>query len=269
MKYRSILSLGILLATTGFIAQAQTPGQVLAVSANVAGTLTNNSARLDGCPTLVCTTNMVTFSRCYTNCEWKWVCTTNGSGDVQCTNVQVCGVHCFTNTFPEITCTNVFSTPTTLTLKQSLTGTISSDGCDELGGFNFVFQASFYTTLRTNDWRGSHFGSFKILDGTNVVVYGGLTGINGAGTHRGLEPCGICNHLEGTLRGVYVGSGPLRGSRVQAAYSGNLTDVTCPSTTAPQGAIAMGIEGLATIPCFSIFEPRPGVTEKPTAATDE
>jgi hypothetical protein len=252
MKSKSILSISVLLLSSALLAKAQ-PGAMLAFSRNVTGTVTNNSERLGGCPTKVCTTNIVTFNHCYTNCYEKLVCTTNG-GVVTCTNVLVCVVKCFTNTFPVITCTNEFLNPTTVNISQTLDGTIATDGCDELAGLsNAVFHASIYANLRTNDWRGTHFGSFKIISGTNVVAFGGLTGINGAGSHRGLEPCAICNHLEGTLQGQIVESGPLHGAKIQAAYAGNFMNVSCPSTNAPQGAVSLGIEGVVVIPCFTFF----------------
>src|SRR5438105_6314957 len=209
MKYNSIVLITVLLLAGSLSApgQAVVPGEMLAVSENVIGTITNNSMRPGGCPTLICTTNIVTFRHCYTNCYQKLICNTNGSGQVQCTNVLVCDVHCYTNTFPEITCTNQFLNPTTVNINQSLNGIIIADGCDQLAGLfptNAVLHAALYANLRTNDWRGSHFGSFKIVSGTNVVAFGGMTGLNGAGSHRGLDPCAICNHLEGTLNGQIV-----------------------------------------------------------------
>ena len=254
MRWSVLIVLGL-----GLAAQAQpvVPGEILAFSQNVVGTLTNNSVRPGGCPTLVCTTNPVTFTRCYTNCYTHLVCTTNAAGQVQCTNVLVCKVHCYTNTFPKITCTNEFLAPTRVSVSQRVSGLLTSDGCDELAALfpsNAVFETEIFATLRTNDWRGWHHGSFKILAGTNVVARGALSGINGAGSHRGLEPCALCNHLEGTLRGQITQSGPLHGATIQAAYAGNLTDVTCPSAAVPEGAIALGIEGVVVIPCLRFFE---------------
>jgi hypothetical protein len=253
MKLKSMLPITAVLLGSSLIAGAQ-PGEMFAFSRNLDGELTISSTRPGGCGTLVCTTNMVTSTFCYTNCYEKLVCTTNAStGQLQCTNVRVCDVRCFTNTFPEITCTNEFLNPTTVSLGESLIGGLTIAGCDELGGeTNLVFQARISATLRTNDWRGSHFGTFKILSGTNVIAFGGMTGVNGSGSHRGLEPCAICNHIEGTLQGQIVQSGPLWGARLQAAYAGNLPNVSCPSTNAPQGAISLGIEGDVIVPCFTL-----------------
>src|SRR5205807_3013080 len=129
MKYLSILSVSVLLTGSPLatLAQPPAPGQMLALSQNVIGTITNNIVRPGGCPTLVCTTNIVTFNHCYTNCYEKLVCNTNANGQVQCTNVLVCDVHCYTNTFPRITCTNEFLNPTTVNINQSLTGIVSAD----------------------------------------------------------------------------------------------------------------------------------------------
>lgn len=269
-----VVCTGVFLVSSSLsaLAQSVTPGATLALSRNVSGTVTIYSVRPTGCPTLVCTTNLVSFTNCFTNCYWKLICTTNAStGQISCTNTLVCVPHCYTNSFPRVTCTNVFSTPTAVVVNQSLSGGISvNGGCDELNGLfssNAVFQAHLYTTLRTNDWLGSHIGSFKIIDGTNVVAYGSLNGINGGGSHRGLEACALCNHLEGTLNGQIVAGGPLHGARIQATYAGNLTDVTCPSANVPQGAISLGIEGAVVIPCFQFFqEPISAITPTGTAA---
>jgi len=275
MKYKTMLPLTLLWLAAGLATQAQpvAPGEMLALSRNVTGQLTINSMRPGGCATLVCTTNIVTFNHCYTNCYEKLVCTTNATtGQLQCTNVLVCNVRCFTNTFPEITCSNEFLNPATVTLNEALSGAVTINGCDELGGAsNLVFQARIYATLRTNDWRGSHLGSFKILSGTNLIAFGGMTGINGAGSHRGLEPCAICNHLEGTLQGQILQSGPLQGARIQAAYAGNLPNVSCPASSAPQGAIALGLEGEVIVPCFtfSTFDPVVGKLPPPPSPSTE
>src|SRR5262249_2903239 len=153
------------------------------------GTLTVNSSSPGGCPTRVCTTNLVTTTHCYTNCYWKLVCETNG-GTVRCTNVLVCTERCFTNTFPEITCTNQFLTPTSVNLRETLTAALGVNrGCDELDGLfpsNAVLQINLSSNLRSNDWRGAHAGIFKILDGTNIIAYGAASGANGVGSHRGL-----------------------------------------------------------------------------------
>jgi hypothetical protein len=228
-------------------------GSIHAVSLNMTGTATNASIRPGGCPTVVCTTNIVTINRCYTNCEPKFVCVTNAAGQVQCTNVLVCTTHCYTNTFPRITCTNEFLAPTRVELSQVVSGSINTDGCDELGSLfptNAVFEAVLLDTLRTNDWRGTHVGSFKILSGTNVFAYGVLDGLSGGGSHRGLEPCAICNHLEGTLRGQIVQAGALHGATLRASYAGGFVNASCPSGTAPNGALSLGIEGVVILPCF-------------------
>jgi len=249
MKKLLFLCASALLVTMS--SQAQ-PGQMLNFSENVAGMITNVSMRPNGCSTLVCTTNTVTEVFCYTNCYEKLVCRTNASGQLQCTNVLVCTTRCFTNTFPKITCTNVLSNPTTATIIQSLDGVIGPDGCNGLDGLlptNLVIHASLYANVRTNDWRGTHYGAFRIVSGTNVVAYGSLTGVNGAGSHRGLEPCAPCNHLEGTLSGQIVLSGPLHGAKIQAAYAGILPNVSCPASNAPQGPVMLGIEGVTVTPC--------------------
>src|SRR5260221_9983465 len=93
--------------------QAQTPGTMLGLSADVSGAVSVASVNPGGCPTRICTTNIVTYSHCYTNCYWKPVCTTNAAtGQIQCTNTLVCETRCYTNTFPRITCTNEFLNPT-------------------------------------------------------------------------------------------------------------------------------------------------------------
>jgi hypothetical protein len=251
MKNKSrmlLIAFGLLISIVSTQAQI-TPGSLLGLSRDVKGTLAVTSISPAGCPTRVCTTNLITSVR--TNCYWHLVCTTNVFGHLECTNKLICSVH--TNTFPQITCTNVFPTPTSVTTRETLTGAVTAHlPCDELDGLfptNATIQAILYTTLRTNDWRGSHSGSFKILDGTNLVAVGSLSGVNGVGTHRGLEDCAICNHLEGTLRGSIVLSGPLRGARIQAAYKGDLTGVVCPSTTVPQGDATFAIDGTVVTLC--------------------
>ncbi len=237
---------------------APAPGSMLGLSADVSGAVSVTSVSPGGCPTRICSTNIVTYSHCYTNCYWKPVCATNpATGQIQCTNTLVCESRCYTNTFPQVTCTNEFLNPTTVTVRETLSGTIAENpACDQLAGLfpsNAVFTASLYLNLRTNDWLGSHLGSFKIVAGTNVLAYGSLSGVNGAGSHRGLESCAICNHIEGTLRGLVVQSGPLRGARFQATYAGNVTGATCPSPNVPQGAVSLAIDGEAVIPCFPAF----------------
>jgi len=244
-----MLLIGCALVSSALPARSQiTPGSLLGLSRNVVGTLTVGAVNPGGCPTRVCTTNTVTVVR--TNCYYHLVCTTNVLGHLNCTNVLVCTVH--TSTFPQIHCTNVFLTPTDVTVREALTGAVTPNlACDELDGLfpsNSVIQAVLYATLRTNDWRGSHAGSFKILDGTNLVAVGSLSGVNGVGSHRGLEACALCNHLEGTLRGSIVQSGPLRGARIQASYSGNLA-VACPSPVVPQGDASLSIDGTVVTLC--------------------
>ena len=253
-----IVLIGCSLVSFGLKGRAQplTPGTMLGLSRDVDGTLTVNSVGPGGCPTRVCTTNVVTTTHCYTNCYYKLVCATNSAGQVQCTNILVCPVRCYTNTFPQITCTNEFLNPTTVIVHESLTGSITPNaGCDELDGLfptNATFEAAVYANLRTNDWRGSHSGSFRILDGTNVVAYGHLSGTGGAGSHRGLEACAPCNHIEGTLQGLVTQHGALRYARIQASYSAALPGVACPSADVPQGKISLAIEGTVVTPCFSL-----------------
>lgn len=259
MKKRIPLVILASLLSCGFTGLAQVPGTSLGFSRNVSGSLAVGSISPAACPTPVCTTNITTNTFCYTNCTWKLTCTTNVStGQVQCTNVLVCNTRCFTNVFPELQCTNVFLTPPTrVRVRETLSGAIAANAaCDELDGLfptNAAFQAIIYADLRTNDWRGSHFGSFTIIAGTNVVARGSMTGVNGVGSHRGLEPCSLCSHLEGSLRGVIVASGVLHGASIQATYAGNLTDVVCPSVDAPQGGVSLSIDGVTVIPCFRQF----------------
>ena len=250
----AMMAITCALASAGLTAQAQiTPGSVLGFSRDVKGTLAVNSVSPAGCPTQICTTNYVTSVHCYTNCFWRLVCTTNTAGDVHCTNVLVCPARCYTNTFPQVTCTNVFLDPTSLIAKEGLNGDITANApCDELDGLfpaNAVLHASLYANVRTNDWRGSHSGSFTILVGTNVVAVGSLSGVNGVGSHRGLEACALCNHLEGTLRGSITLSGPLHGARITASYSGDLPGVACPRADVPAGAISLSIDGTVVTAC--------------------
>jgi hypothetical protein len=170
---------------------------------------------------------------------------------------MVCNVHCYTNTFPKITCTNEFLSTNTAVVSEVINGGISADGCDELGAIlptNAVFHASLLETLRTNDWRGAHEGGFKITAGTNLVAFGRLRGVSGSGSHRGLEACGICNHLEGSLLGQIVVGGSLHGASIRATYSGNFVNAGCPAGAAPDGALSLGIEGVVVVPCPGVFE---------------
>ena len=238
---------------TASVTYAQSPGSILGFAGQVNGSVTVASTAPGGCPTLVCTTNMVTYSHCYTNTYWKLVCTTNAAGAIQCTNVPVTVTRCFTNTFPQITCTNVFQTPTSLTIKETLAGALTENAsCDQLSALftsNGMFQASLSLSVRINDWVGTHMGIFKILDGTNVLAYGSLSGVDGVSTASG-GTCAACNHLEGTLHGV-VTSGPLQGAKLTASYAADLTGVTCPSSDVPAGAVMMTIQGVGVIPCPS------------------
>jgi hypothetical protein len=76
-----------------------------------------------------------------------------------------------------------------------------------------------------------------------------MSGVNGVGTHRGLEGCALCNHIEGTLHGSIVTPGALRGGRIQASYRADLTDVKCPSPVIPQGALNVAIDGTVVTIC--------------------
>lgn len=236
---------------------AAAPGSLLTASGQVAGTMTVTSSTPGGCPTRVCTTNMVTFSRCFTNWIWKLVCTTNSAGMVQCTNVPTQVVHCYTNTFPEITCTNEFVAPSSEELSETFSGPLSAvAGCDQLFGMfpsNSVFNAVLHLNVRTNDWVGTESGTFKILSDTNLLAVGSLTGVTGLGTPVAGGPCGVCNHFEGTLFGAVLPAGPVPGARIQAAYAGDVTGVTCPATNAPAGAATLLINGVGSVPCFTPF----------------
>jgi len=107
--------------------------------------------------------------------------------------------------------------------------------------------------VRTNDWVGTHLGIFKILDGTNVLAYGSLNGVDGVSAAA--NSCGICGHLEGTLHGVVLAGGTLHGARLTASYVADVAGVNCPSPTVPQGAVTMTIQGVGVIPCFSFLSP--------------
>lgn len=246
----------LMFAGIAITARAQS-GSIHSLSLNMAGSATNTSVRPGGCPVLVCTTNIVTINRCFTNCEPRLICVTNANGGVTCSNTLVCKVFCYTNTFPEITCTNEFLAPTREMVNQLVRGGIGTDGCDELGTLfpsNAVFEAYLLETLRTNDWRGTHIGSFRILADTNVFATGILSGVDGAGSHHGLENCAICNHLEGLLRGTIWAPGALHGASIQATYAGNYANVACPSATPPDGALLLGIEGVTIVPCPRFFD---------------
>src|SRR5258708_4368802 len=218
----SVLTLiGLTLAGAGATGQAQ----ILGFAGEVNGAVSAGDILPTGCPTRICTTNIVTRSFCFTNWEWERICVTNAAGGVQCTNMLVSTVHCYTNTFPEITCTNVFLTPTGVAVRETLTGALSETlPCDQLTGLfpsDAVFEASLYVKLRTNDWVGKHTGFFRILSGTNVLAFGSLSGVNGVRTHALDESCALCNHFQGMLRGFVSESGPLHGINFEADYSAN------------------------------------------------
>ena len=260
MKRNLLLSIlmGGLIAGSGLAGLAQSnvpPGTMTGLSADVNGMVSVTSVSPGGCATRICTTNIVSYVHCYTNCNWHLVCTTNASG-VHCTNVLVCSPHCYTNTFPRVTCTNVILNPTFENVNETISGTIAENhACDELSGLfpsNAVFHAALVSKQRTNDWRGTHVGSFKIISGTNVLAYGSLSGLDGVGSHRGLEACSICDHLEGTLRGTVAATGPLHGASIKASYAGNQIGVSCPNTNAPQGSISLAIDGVVVTRCPSL-----------------
>lgn len=248
----SIIALAGML--TASISQGQTTGSILGFAGQATGSITVTSTNLGGCPTRVCTTNGISTNVfCFTNTFSKVVCTTNAAGAVDCTNVVVTEERCFTNIFPEIRCTNEFVGPTTLSLHETLTGALAESACDQVSALfpsNAVIQASLVVSVRTNDWAGTQVGFFKILDGTNVLAAGSMTGVNGV-------PCGSCNQFGGILHGTVLASGPLRGASLQAEYAGSLTGVTCPSAAIPQGAVALTIDGVAVVPCLSEFERMP------------
>jgi hypothetical protein len=195
-----------------------------------------------------CYTNSLGATVCYTNTHPQLTCTTNGTVTVTHCYTNIYSYVCTTNPVQRLVCSNDFSLATSVKLRQVVNGTITPNpDCDELGALvpsNAVFTAVLYTDLRKSDWRGLHTGSFKILDGTNTVAAGTLLGSNGVGSHGKLEACAPCNHLEGTLRGYILGTGPLHGALVQAAYAGDLPDVVCPSTDIPQGALAITLDGV-------------------------
>lgn len=261
-KNTHIIALVAISLATAFGAQGASSGSLLTASGQVAGTVTVTSSTPGGCPTIMCTTNMVTFSRCFTNWTWQRVCTTNSAGMVMCTNVPTQVVHCYTNTFPDIDCTNEFLSPSRAELSETLSGPLSAvAGCDQLFGMfpsNAVFDAVLHLDVRTNDWVGTENGTFKIMSDTNVLAVGSLTGVTGLGTPVAGGPCGVCNHFEGTLSGAVLPAGPVPGARIQAAYAGDLTGVTCPATNAPAGAVTLLINGVGAVPCFNAFHPFDG-----------
>src|SRR5437773_3146689 len=174
------------LATSASPSWAQTPGSILGLSAQVNGTLSVDSSNTSGCPTRSCTTNVTTRIQCLTNVVWKRVCTTNAAGVIQCTNVTLPVVRCYTNTFPKITCTNEILTPVSLAVSAKFSGAFAeTHPCNEIEfPSNAVFQAVLHFNLRTNDWVGTQEGTFNVLDGTNVLASGSMTGISGLRSHR-------------------------------------------------------------------------------------
>jgi hypothetical protein len=256
---RNTLSIALAAVTlaTANRAPGATPGSLLKASGEVAGTVTVTSSGPGGCPTRICTTNLVTFSHCFTNWTWQLVCTTNSAGVPQCTNVPVPIVRCFTNTFPELNCTNEFLSPQSETVTEQLSGELSAiAGCDELFGMfpsNSTFEAVLRLNVRTNDWMGTQNGAFKIVSGTNLLVIGTMTGVTGLGAPVAGGPCAACNHFQGTLFGSVVRAGPLPGVRIQAVYGGDLTGITCPATNTPAGPVTLLINGVASVPCLNPF----------------
>jgi hypothetical protein len=249
-----IALLGLTVST--FSGRAQ-PGSILGFAGSVNGQVTVSSTSPGGCPTLVCTTNMVTYSHCFTNTYEKLLCTTNDAGVIQCTNVPVTVTRCFTNTFPQITCSNVFSGSSSLTVHEMLSGPITENiSCDQMSALftsGATFQASLSLSVRTNDWVGTYLGVFKILDGTgtNVLAFGSLNGVDGVSAAA--NSCGMCGHLEGTLHGVVLASGALKGARLTASYVADVTGADCSSV--PQGAVTVTIQGVGVIPCQSFLVP--------------
>jgi hypothetical protein len=257
MKNTKFLIATIAITLAGTVAYSATPGSILTASGQVNGTVAVTSTTPGGCPIRVCTTNEVTFSRCFTNWEFMRVCVTNAAGLIECTNVVVPVVRCFTNTFPEITCTNEFPAPTSLSVQELLSGDLSAiAGCDEFFSLfpsNATFVANLRLSVRTNDWVGTETGSFRILSDTNLLAFGSLVGVTGLGAPVAGGPCAVCNHFEGSLFGAVLHAGPVPGARIQAVYAGDVTGATCPSADVPQGAASLLINGVATIPCFSPF----------------
>jgi hypothetical protein len=141
-------------------------------------------------------------------------------------------------------CQGSVSPRITYTGRYSLTGTLDTNlPCDELSAvlpYNAVFKAGGLINLRSPDFRGLHNGAFKILVGSTVVITGSMNGTDGVGTHRSCEPCDLCNHIEGLLRGKFV-SGPLSNCVMQATYAGTI-DSTCQFI--PTGGLNLAIDGV-------------------------
>jgi len=251
MKFKATILALTTVALAVPLGRAQTPGSIVALGGSVTGAVTVVSTGLGGCPTRVCTTNVITEVRCFTNVFWKLVCTTNTAGLIQCTNIPVLETRCFTNTFPEITCTNEFLSPATLRVSETLSGVLTEAACDELTiPSNAVFYATLTLDVRTNDWVGTQNGAFWIMVDTNIVAYGFMTGVTGLRTPLPDGPCAACNGFQGTLRGTVFAPGALKGAKIDAAYAGVLSDVVCPSASVPQGPVHVVIDGVVVLPCF-------------------
>jgi hypothetical protein len=265
MKRIAILAMvAASLANSALPSRAQTPGSILGLSAQVNGSLSVESSKPSGCTTRTCTTNIITKTHCFTNAFWKRVCTTNAAGVIQCTNVSQPVVRCYTNTVPEITCTNEILTPVSLAVSARFSGAFAeTHPCNEIEfPSNAVFQAALRFNLRTNDWVGTQEGTFRVLDGTNVLASGSMTGISGLRSHRPGDPCGMCNHFEGNLRGLISSAGPLHRALLQATYAADITDATCPSPSVPQGATVLVIDGIVVTPCPAKIESFAGFRDR-------
>ena len=204
-------------------------------SRNVLGTLTITNTTPVGCGVVTCTSTVVTVVHCFTNRMGK--------------------VNCITNQIPQITCTNNPAKATSMSLRETLQATITTNAtCDEVSGAlpdGAVLTARLDANLRLADWRGQHVGSFKIMNGTNVFALGTMAGSNGVNSN-GKQACAVCNHWEGLLQGTVVQrNSPLTGAAIQATYSADLTDVTvCPSPSIPQGTVMMTVDGVViTLRC--------------------
>ncbi|MSR65137.1 MAG: hypothetical protein EXS18_05075 [Verrucomicrobiae bacterium] len=161
---------------------------------------------------------------------------------------------------------NVLSSTTVTLTGQSLFSTITPNlACDELGleaGTNF-FEAVWNSSLGTNHWRGSHQGTFRILQVingvTSVFATGTMDGNNGVGTHRSplpddCEECAPCSHFEGQLKGKIVAANDLKGGTLMASYAGDFVDssgapIVCSPlpTEPPSGPFQMTIDGVTIV----------------------
>jgi len=281
-------------ATVAVLTQLGCPTQVCSTNAGIAIVCSNIIVESQMCftnevPNLICTTNFTTVIHCLPVAEPLFIaCFTNSEGELICTNrfvpVPVCitntvpilscttngfqtVIHCeprrivtevcFTNSGPQLVCTNDFGTNSILRVNETVTGPLVASACDELGAFlpsNAVFHATFLADMRQTDWRGLHTGVFTITSGTSTVVAGTLSGTSGVETHGTV--CALCNHFEGTLLGSLSVAGAFRATRIQANYSGDFPDVTCPSTNIPQGAVELTLDGVAVLPtCLPVLDP--------------